>query len=156
MPRKGPVKKRPIVPDPIYKSQLVARLISLILRRGKRSLAERIVYDAFNVINQKTKDSPLSIFKKALNNARPHLAVKPRRVGGATYQVPIEVPEERGIVLAMRWIINFAKAQKGKAMYERLASEILNAANNTGSSIKKRDDTHKMAEANKAFAHYRW
>lgn len=156
MPRKGPVKKRVLKPDPLYKSQLVTKFINIILRMGKRSVAERIVYNAFNIINQKTKESPLAIFKKALNNARPYLAVKPRRVGGATYQVPVEVNEERGMMLAMKWIIGFAKAQKGKPMEEKLAFEILNTFNNTGSSIKKRDDTHKMADANKAFAHYKW
>jgi small subunit ribosomal protein S7 len=156
MPRKGPVKKRPITPDPIYNSQLVSKFINMVLRRGKKSLAQRIVYNAFKIIEKKTNESPLTIFKRALENVRPHLAVRSRRVGGATYQVPMEVPEERGISLAMRWIISFAKAQKGKPMHEKLANEILNASNNTGSSVKKKEDTHKMAEANKAFAHYRW
>jgi small subunit ribosomal protein S7 len=156
MPRKGPVKKKSIPPDPIYNSQLVAKFINVIMRRGKKSLAQRIVYTTFDIIQKKTKESPLVIFKQALNNVRPHVAVKSRRVGGATYQVPVEVPEEQGIGLAMRWIIEFAKQQKGKPMSEKLAQELLNAANNTGPSVKKRDDTHKMAEANKAFAHYRW
>jgi small subunit ribosomal protein S7 len=156
MPRKGPVKKRPITPDPIYNSQLVSKFINMVLRRGKKSLAQKIVYNAFKIIEEKTNESPLTVFKKALENVRPHLAVRSRRVGGATYQVPMEVPEERGISLAMRWIISFAKAQKGKPMQEKLAHEILNALNNTGPSVKKKEDTHKMAEANKAFAHYRW
>jgi len=156
MPRKGPVRKRPVIPDPIYNSQLVSRFINIILRRGKKSLAQRIVYNAFALIEKKTKEPPLPIFKRALDNVRPRIAVKSRRVGGATYQVPTEVPEYRGIALAMRWIISFAKAQKGKPMEEKLAQEILNAMNNTGSAVKKKEDTHKMAEANKAFAHYRW
>lgn len=156
MPRKGPPKKRKVIPDPIYNSQLVSKFINIILKRGKKSLAQRIVYNTLEIIGKKTKEPPLTVFKKALNNVRPHLIVRARRVGGATYQVPTEVTEMRGITLAMRWIISFAKAQKGKPMQERLASEILNALNNTGSAIKKRDDTHKMAEANKAFAHYRW
>ncbi len=156
MPRKGPVKKRQVIPDPIYNSQMVSKFINMILRRGKKSIAQRIVYNAFELIEKKTKEDPLLVFKKALNNARPHVAVKSRRVGGATYQVPTEVPESRGIILAMRWLISFAKTQKGKSMQEKLAQEILNALNNTGAVIKKREDTHKMAEANKAFAHYKW
>ncbi|MEW6608554.1 MAG: 30S ribosomal protein S7 [bacterium] len=156
MPRKGPVKKRRILPDPIYNSQLVSKFINMILRRGKKSIAQKIVYNAFAIIEEKTKESPITVFKRALDKVRPHVAVKSRRVGGATYQVPVEIPEERGITMAMGWIISFSKAQKGKPMQEKLAQEILNAVNNTGASIKKREDTHKMAEANKAFAHYRW
>lgn len=156
MPRKGPVKKRPVIPDPIYNSQLVSKFINIILRRGKKSIAQKIVYNTFAIIEKKTKESPLSVFKQALENVRPVIAVKSRRVGGATYQVPTEVSKERGLTLAMRWIISFAKAQKGKPMEEKLAQEILNAMNKTGACVKKRDDTHKMAEANKAFAHYRW
>ena len=156
MPRKGPVKKRQVIPDPIYNSQMVSKFINMILRRGKKSIAQRIVYNAFEIIEKKAKEDPLTVFKKALNNVRPHVAVKSRRVGGATYQVPTEVSESRGIVLAMRWLVSFAKTQKGKSMQEKLAQEILNALNNTGAVIKKREDTHKMAEANKAFAHYKW
>lgn len=156
MPRKGPARKRPILPDPIFNSQLVTRFVNVIMKKGKKSLAQRIVYDAFDIIQKKTKNSPLTVFRQSLNNIRPHVAVKSRRVGGATYQVPIEVEEDKGMSMAMRWIIGFATQQKGKPMRERLSQEILNAANNTGSAIKKRDDTHKMAEANKAFAHYRW
>ncbi|MEW6097278.1 MAG: 30S ribosomal protein S7 [bacterium] len=156
MPRKGPPKRKKVIPDPIYNSQLVSKFINVILRRGKKSLAQRIVYKAFAIIEKKTKEQPLTVFKRAIDNVRPHIAVKSRRVGGATYQVPTEVTEGRGIALAMRWIISFAKAQKGKPMEERLASEILNAMNNTGPAVKKKEDTHKMAEANKAFAHYRW
>lgn len=156
MPRKGPARKRPILPDVIFNSQLVTRFANVIMKGGKKSLAQRIVYDAFDIIQKKTKNSPLTVFKQALNNARPHVAVKSRRVGGATYQVPIELEEEKSMSLAMKWIIGFATQQKGKPMRERLSQEILNAANSTGSAIKKRDDTHKMAEANKAFAHYRW
>jgi len=156
MPRKGPVQRRKVLPDPIYNSQLVSKFINVVLRRGKKSLAQRIVYNAFAIIEKKTKESPVTVFKQAIENVRPHVAVKSRRVGGATYQVPTEVSELRGIALAMRWIVSFAKAQKGKSMQERLAAEILNARNNTGAAVKKKEDTHKMAEANKAFAHYRW
>lgn len=156
MRKKGRVKKREISPDPIYNSQLVSKLINIVLRRGKKSLAQRIVYNAFAIIEKKTKESPLTVFRQAIENVRPHLAVKSKRVGGATYQVPVEVSEERGIALAMRWIIYTAKASKGKPMEEKLANEILNAKNNTGAAVKKKEDTHKMAEANKAFAHYRW
>ncbi|MEK7812574.1 MAG: 30S ribosomal protein S7, partial [Candidatus Desantisbacteria bacterium] len=156
MPRKGPPRKRPVLPDPIFNSQLVTRFVNVIMKKGKKSVAQGIVYDAFDIIQNKTKNSPLSVFKQALNNTRPHVAVKSRRVGGATYQVPIEVKEEKGMAMAMRWIINFAIQQSGKPMKERLSYEIMNAANGTGSAIKKRDDTHKMAEANKAFAHYKW
>lgn len=156
MPRKGPARKRPVLPDPIFNSQMVTRFVNVIMKRGKKSLAQSIVYDAFEIIQNKTKNSPLAVFKQALNSARPHVAVKSRRVGGATYQVPIEVEEERGMALAMRWIIGFATQQSGKPMREKLAQEIMNAANGTGSAIKKKDDTHKMAEANKAFAHYKW
>ncbi len=156
MPRKGPARKRPVLPDPIFNSQLVTRLVNVIMKKGKKSVAQGIVYGAFDIIQNKTKSSPLAVFKQALGNARPHVCVKSRRVGGATYQVPIEVKEDKGMSMAMRWIIHFAIQQSGKPMKERLSYEIMNASNNTGSSIKKRDDTHKMAEANKAFAHYKW
>lgn len=149
--------KRQIVSDPKYNSKIVAKLINIIMTRGKKSLAENIVYGAFDIIKQKSgEDDPLKVFNKSLENIRPRLEVKPRRVGGATYQVPIEVTQERGISLALRWIKDFSRAKKGKPMMERLAEEILAGYKGEGAAIKKRDDTHKMAEANKAFAHFRW
>jgi small subunit ribosomal protein S7 len=156
MPRRGRVKKREIPPDPIYKDRQVQKFINLVMRRGKKSLAERITYTTFQKIEERLQKPALEVFKKAIENVRPRLEVRPRRVGGATYQIPCEVNEERGYSLAMRWIISFAKAQKGKPMIEKLTSELINAYNNTGPSIKKRDDTHKMAEANRAFLHFRW
>ncbi|MDI6785170.1 MAG: 30S ribosomal protein S7 [bacterium] len=156
MPRKKFVQKRKIRPDLVYNSIFVAKFINSIMKCGKKSLAERIFYNALEIIKKRTKKPGFDVFEKALNNVKPYLAVKARRVGGATYQVPIEVPEPRRSTLAIRWIIGFARAAKGKNMEERLADELINAANNTGLAIKKRDDTHKMAEANKAFAHYRW
>jgi small subunit ribosomal protein S7 len=156
MPRKKYEKPPERKPDPVYNSLLVSRFINTIMRRGKKSLAERIVYSTFNIIAEKTRKDPLSVFKEAVENVRPRLAVKSRRVGGATYQVPVDVPENRGIFLALKWMRENALARKGKPMYERLAAEIIDAANNTGASVKKKQDTHKMAEANKAFAHYRW
>lgn len=149
--------KRQIVSDPKYNSKIVGKLINIIMTRGKKSLAENIVYGAFDIIKQKSgEDDPLKVFNKSLENIRPRLEVKPRRVGGATYQVPIEVTQERGISLALRWIKDFSRAKKGKPMMERLAEEILAGYKGEGAAIKKRDDTHKMAEANKAFAHFRW
>lgn len=156
MPRKGFVQKRKIRPDLMCNSILAAKFINNIMKCGKKSLAERIFYNSLEIIKRKTKKSGFEVFEKAINNVKPYLAVKSRRVGGATYQVPTEVPEPRRNALAIKWIIGFARAGKGKAMEERLADELINAANNTGLSIKKKDDTHKMAEANKAFAHYRW
>ncbi|MDI6703474.1 MAG: 30S ribosomal protein S7 [bacterium] len=156
MPRRRYKVGREVQPDPVYHSKLVTRFINGIMRKGKKSLAERIFYQAMEVIQQKTGTPPLDIFKKAIENVRPQLSVKPRRVGGATYQVPVEVPKKRGISIAIRWIISYAKENKGKPMYERLASELLDASRNTGASVKKKSDTHKMAEANKAFIHYRW
>ncbi len=156
MPRRGQVPKRKLQPDPKYNSELVARFINTVMRRGKKSLAERIVYDAFDIIEQKAKGNPLELFERAVSNAAPVLEVKPRRVGGATYQVPVEVRPDRGISLAMRWLVQNAKARPGKSMAQKLAAELMDAANNTGATIKKREDTHRMAEANKAFAHYRW
>jgi small subunit ribosomal protein S7 len=156
MPRRKVPKKRELPPDPVYSSQLVTRFINNIMRRGKKALACRIFYQAMEIVNKKTGKPPLEVFKQAIENVRPQLAVKPRRVGGATYQVPIEVPKERGISIAIKWIINFSKARKGKPMQEKLANEIIDAYNNTGTSIKKKDDTHRMAEANRAFVHYRW
>lgn len=156
MPRRGQVPKREIQPDPKYQSRLVAQFTNKVMRRGKKSLAERIVYDALNIIEEKTRKSALALFEQAVENAAPVLEVKPRRVGGATYQVPVEVQPDRRISLAMRWLIQSAKARPGKSMAEKLAAELMDAANNTGATIKKKEDTHKMAEANKAFAHYRW
>lgn len=156
MPRRGKVKKREIGPDFIYKDEQVHKFINIVMRRGKKSIAERIVYKAFDNIREKMNKDPIEVFKKAIENARPKLEVRPRRVGGATYQVPVEVPKERGYSLAMRWIVNYAKQQKGKPMVEKLTTELINAYNNTGASIKKKEDTHKMAEANRAFVHYRW
>lgn len=156
MPRKGPAPKREVLADVKYNSKLLARLINQVLERGKKSLAEKICYSSLDIIKAKTGEDPLAVFKKAIDNIKPQLEVKPRRVGGATYQVPVEVPQRRAITLALRWLVNFAKTRREKTMAERLAGEILDAYNKTGSSIKKREDLHKMAEANRAFAHYRW
>jgi len=156
MPRRREVPKREILPDPKYNSKLVAKFINNIMRKGKKSLAERILYGAFDLIEQRTKRDPLEIFHKAIDNVRPLVEVKSRRVGGATYQVPVEVRPVRGDALAMRWIISYAKQRPEKTMVERLAGELLDASQNRGGAIKKREDTHRMAEANKAFAHYRW
>jgi len=142
--------------DPIYNNPVMGRLISALIKKGKKSIAQKIFYTNLEIIKEKTKKMPEEVFKKAIENARPLLEVKPRRVGGATYQVPIEVSERRSIGLALRWIIQNALARKGASMAQRLATEIIDASNNTGGSIKKKDDTHKMAEANRAFAHYKW
>lgn len=156
MPRKGPAKKRTIAPDPVYGQKLVSQITNQILKSGKKGVAEKIVYDALDIIKEKTGENPINVLKKAVDNVRPLLEVKPRRVGGATYQVPVEVSGRRGTTLALRWIVGFTQERKGKKMAERLADELLEALNNTGSSIKKKEDLHKMAEANRAFAHYRW
>ncbi|MBC7360843.1 MAG: 30S ribosomal protein S7 [Candidatus Aminicenantes bacterium] len=156
MPRRGIVRKRKPQPDPIYNSTLVGKLINLVLRKGKKSIAERIVYNTLEIIKQKTKEDPLKILEKAIDNARPLLETKSRRVGGATYQVPVEVPEQRSISLGMRWLVKFAKERSGKSMEEKLAAEILDALANKGGAVKKKEDTHKMAESNRAFAHYKW
>lgn len=148
--------KRQIQPDPKYNSILVTKLVNMVMSKGKKSVAERIVYSSFAVLEEKTNKNALEVFKKALDNARPLLEVKARRVGGATYQVPIEIRADRGTIVALRWIRNFARARKGKPMEEKLAQELLDAYKGEGSVIKKREDTHKMAESNKAFAHYRW
>ncbi|MGM0366933.1 MAG: 30S ribosomal protein S7 [Actinomycetota bacterium] len=142
--------------DPVYKSRTVAKFINKILLGGKKSKAERIVYDSFKILEDKTKENPLEILDKCLENVKPVLEVKPRRVGGATYQVPMEVQSDRALTLAIRWIVGFARNRKEKSMAQRLAAEILDGASNTGSSVKKKEDLHRMAEANKAFAHYRW
>lgn len=154
--RRRRAEKREVIPDPKYKNVNVARFINIIMTRGKKSVAEKIVYKCFDILAEKTQKGSLEVFQKALDNSRPLLEVKPRRIGGATYQIPIEVKAERGISIAMRWMRNFARTKKGKPMEIKLADEILDAYKGEGSAIKKRDDTHKMAEANKAFAHYRW
>ncbi len=148
--------KRQIQPDPKYNSILVTKLVNMIMSKGKKSIAERILYSAFEVLEKKTSKNALEVFKKGLENVRPLLEVKARRVGGATYQVPIEIRQDRGTIVALRWIRNFARARKGKPMEEKLAQELLDAYKGEGAAIKKREDTHKMAESNKAFAHYRW
>jgi len=156
MPRRKRAEKREVVPDPVYRSVLVTKFIAFIMRRGKKSVAEKIFYGALQRIKEKTGQNPLPIFEKAVENVKPLLEVKSRRVGGATYQVPVEVRSDRQQSLAIRWIIQYAKARHEKTMAEKLAHELLAASKGEGASIKKRDDTHKMAEANKAFAHFRW
>ena len=156
MPRKGPAPRREIRPDPIYNSVLVTQFINKILQRGKRTLAERIVYDALASVEQKTGSEPVATLKRAVDNVRPQLEVKSRRVGGATYQVPIEVRPRRATTLSIRWIVSYARARRERTMAERLANEIIDASNGIGASCKRREDVQKMAEANKAFAHYRW
>ncbi len=156
MPRKGPVTRREIAPDLIYGDILVARLINQILRKGKKGLAEKIVYEALDLIKEKAKEDPLVVLRKAVENSRPLLEVRPRRVGGATYQVPVEVESWRGTTLSLRWIVQASKEKGGAKMAQRLANEILDAAQGTGTVIKRKEDLHKMAEANRAFAHYRW
>jgi small subunit ribosomal protein S7 len=156
MPRKGYVAKRDVLPDPIYNSKLVTKLINKIMIDGKRGTAQNILYNAFNIIEEKTKQNPMEVFEKALGNVMPMLELKVRRVRGANYQVPVEVSAERKLTLGLRWIVNYARLRHEPTMEERLAAEIMDAANGTGASVKKKEDTHKMAEANKAFAHYRW
>ena len=155
MPRKGHIAKRDVLVDPIYNSKLVTRLINKIMIDGKRGVAQ-ILYNAFDIVEVKTGEKPMEVFEKALENVMPLLELKARRVGGANYQVPVEVSAERRLTLGLRWIVNYARLRGEKTMEQRLAAEIIDAANGTGSSVKKREDTHKMAEANKAFAHYRW
>ena len=157
MPRRKLVAKRPITPDPRYNSPLVAKFINGLMQRGKKNIASRIFYDAMDIVESRISDSePLEVFEKAMEQVRPRVEVKSRRVGGATYQVPIEVRPERRNALAIRWLVGFAQKRSGKTMAEKLAAEFTDAFNNRGASVKKREDTHKMAEANKAFAHYRW
>jgi small subunit ribosomal protein S7 len=156
MPRKREVKKREVLPDPKYHDTLTAKFINGIMRRGKKSLAEGIFYHALDIIKDKTHSDPVKVFTQAMNNVKPLIEVRPRRVGGATYQVPVEVRPERKVALAIRWIIGFSKQRTEKTMEEKLSAELIDAANNRGAAIKKKEDTHKMAEANKAFAHYRW
>jgi small subunit ribosomal protein S7 len=156
MPRKGPAPRRELIPDPVYRSVLVTQIVNKILLRGKRSLAETIVYDALKVIEDKTASEPIATLKRAVDNVKPPLEVKSRRVGGATYQVPVEVRPRRANTLAIRWIVGFSRQRREKTMAQRLANELLDASNGVGASIKRRDDLQKMAESNKAFAHYRW
>ena len=156
MPRKGPAPRRELTPDPIYQSLAVTQLINKVLQRGKRGRAEQIVYGALDIVKEKTGDEPVDTVKRALDNIRPQLEVRSRRVGGATYQVPVEVRPRRATTLAIRWVVEFARARRERTMAERLANELLDAANGTGASIKRKEDLHKMAESNKAFAHYRW
>ena len=156
MPRRGSIAKRDVLPDPLYNSKLVTRLINNIMLDGKKGVAQKIVYDAFEIVGEKTGKNPLEVFEQALENIMPVLEVKARRVGGATYQVPMEVRPERRQTLGLRWITTYSRARSERTMTDRLANEILDAINDQGGSIKKRDDMHKMAEANRAFAHYRW
>lgn len=156
MPRRGNIPKREVLPDPVYGSVVVAKLINSIMLDGKKGVAQTIVYDAFNMINKATGEEPLEVFQKAMNNIMPVLEVRARRVGGANYQVPVEVRADRRQTLGLRWLTKYTKARGEKTMSERLAKELMDAANNTGASVKKKEDTHKMAEANRAFAHYRW
>ena len=156
MPRKGPANKREVEPDPIYQNPLVTQLINKILLNGKKTLSERIVYKALETISERTTGDPVITLKKAVENARPLLETRSRRVGGATYQVPVEVRAHRGTTLALRWLVNYSRQRREHTMAERLVGEIMDAANGQGSSVKRREDMHKMAEANKAFAHYRW
>ena len=156
MPRRREVEKRPTQPDPKYGDRMVGRFMNVIMLDGKKSTAERIIYGAFDMIESKTRNDPLSMFRRALDNVRPRIEVKSRRVGGATYQVPIEVRPERATSLAMRWLIQSARSRDGKSMRDRLANELIDAANERGEAVKKREDTHRMADANKAFSHYRW
>jgi small subunit ribosomal protein S7 len=156
MSRKSVIQKREIIPDPKYNSQLAAKFINSLMRRGKKSVAQSILYHALDIIREKSKDDPLGVFQKAMSNVKPIVEVKSRRVGGSTYQVPTEVKPSRSQALSMRWVISFSKARGEKSMAARLAGELMDAASGRGASVKKREDTHKMAEANKAFAHYRW
>jgi small subunit ribosomal protein S7 len=156
MPRKGPAPRRELAPDPIYRSVLVTQLVNKVLVRGKRSLAERIVYESLDVIAQKTGGEPIATLKRAIDNVKPQLEVKSRRVGGATYQVPVEVRPRRATTLAIRWVVSFSRGRRERTMAQRLANELLDASNGIGASVKRREDMHKMAESNKAFAHYRW
>ncbi len=156
MPRRREVPRRPVQPDALYNSALVSKFINVIMREGKKSTAERIVYRAFDKIRERTQDDPLKVFKKAVDNVKPSLEVKSRRVGGSNYQVPVEVRPERRTSLSLRWLVQYARARPEKGMIDKLAAELVEASQNRGGAIKKKEDTHRMAEANKAFAHYRW
>jgi small subunit ribosomal protein S7 len=156
MPRKGKVPRRDVLPDPKYHSRLITKFVNAVMWQGKKSIAESILYDALEIIGQQTRDDPLKVFERAVDNVRPVLEVRSRRVGGSTYQVPVEIRAERRQSLAIRWLINYSRSRSEKSMKEKLAAELLDAANNRGSAVKKKEETHRMAEANKAFAHYRW
>jgi small subunit ribosomal protein S7 len=156
MPRRRVIEKRKVIPDPRYNDRQVSRFMAVVMRDGKKSVAEGILYGAFGIIENKTRNEPLAMFRRALENVRPRVEVKSRRVGGATYQVPVEVRPERATSLAMRWLVQYARGRDGKSMPDKLANEIIDAANERGESVRKREETHRMAEANKAFAHYRW
>ncbi len=156
MPRRRVVSKREVLPDPVYNSQLVTRFINSLMKRGKKTTAEQIFYGALDIIQEKAKDDPLKLFKRAVDNVKPQVEVKSRRVGGSTYQVPVEVSASRQLSLSIRWLVGFSRARGERSMREKLAGEFLDAANNRGGAMKKKDDTHRMAEANKAFSHYRW
>ena len=156
MPRKGPAPRRELSPDPVYRSVVVTQLVNKVMQRGKRSIAERIVYDALEVIEQKTGSDPVATLKRAIDNIKPQLEVRSRRVGGATYQVPVEVRPRRSNTLAIRWVVGYSRQRRERTMAERLANELLDASNGVGASVKRRDDLQKMAESNRAFAHYRW
>jgi small subunit ribosomal protein S7 len=156
MSRRSVIKKRPVPPDPVYNSRLISMMVRRIMRHGKKSVANRIIYDAMKTIEERTGGDPLETFERAVRNVTPLVEVKARRVGGATYQVPMEVRSDRGTTLALRWLIRFSRARPGKTMASRLANELMDAANDTGNAIKKREETHRMADANKAFAHYRY
>lgn len=156
MPRRGGIPKREVLPDPVYGSKIVTKLINQMMLDGKRGVSEKIIYDALEIVREKTGKNPLEVFDAAMKNVMPVLEVKARRVGGANYQVPVEVRAERRQTLGIRWLVLFTRKRGGKSMAEKLAAELMDAANNVGATVKKREDTHKMAEANKAFAHYRW
>ncbi|MEL7155760.1 MAG: 30S ribosomal protein S7 [Actinomycetota bacterium] len=156
MPRKGPAPRRELEPDPVYRSVLVTQIVNKVLLQGKKNVAERIVYGALEIVGEKTGGDPIAALKRAVDNVRPQLEVRSRRVGGATYQVPVEVRPRRATTLAVRWLVGFARDRRERTMAERLANEILDASNGIGASVKRREDLHKMAESNKAFAHYRW
>lgn len=156
MPRKGPAPKRPLVDDPVYGSKVVTQLVNRVLLDGKKTVAERIVYSALEIVRERTEQDPVTVLKRALDNIRPALEVRSRRVGGATYQVPVEVRASRATTLALRWLVDFSRQRREKTMTERLANEILDASNGLGAAVKRREDMHKMAESNRAFAHYRW
>ena len=156
MPRRREVPKREVLPDPLYSSQLVTKFVNVVMRSGKKSVAEHILYEALDTVRERTSDDPIKVFKRAIENVKPAVEVKSRRVGGSTYQVPVEVNPSRRLALSIRWIIQFAQARGEKTMRARLAGELMDAAENRGAAIKKKEDTHRMAEANKAFSHYRW
>jgi small subunit ribosomal protein S7 len=156
MPRRKVVAKRPVLPDSKYNDLFITRCINVLMKQGKKSLAERIMYDALEIVRERTGEDPLKVFRQAVDNVKPVLEVRSRRVGGSTYQIPVDVPPDRRVALSMRWIVGSARSRGERGMMRRLAAELVDAYNNTGSAVKKREDTHRMAEANKAFAHYRW